>query len=485
MGARALAAALLAAALAACVGPLRRDGAEAPRPDDLRERLAALAEAGGPPTHLAFVTIAGLEPAHYGVAGAPGAAPAAPTVALLAEHGVAAELVEPVAPPAAYPAHASLVTGRPPREHGIVADQRLGERGVRRERASHASLLKAPALWQLAAARRLPVAALDWPTTEGAGIEALLPDVVPTRRGERWATLAEAGATPALAARLREASTAEDGDALARPGPERDALIVSLACELVRAPRPPALLLLRLAGPESPLRDAGPASRAARAALAAADAQLARLLACYDEAGLLATSAFAVAGDRVLHPVHTAIRPNALLAQARLVTLDLRGDVGSWSAIARSNGGSAFVYARDEQRALEARGVLDDVARRTGAFRVVTADEMIRLGADPDAWFGLEALPGFTFANDPAPPIQVPSAARAANGRLWEDRPAWPGFVAFGRGVRRGVRIPRMSQLDVAPTLAALLAMPFERVEGRALVGLLTGTAPAPVAAPR
>ena len=95
MGARALAAAVLAAALAHVRRAAAARRGPAPRPDDLRERLAALAEAGGPPTHLAFVTIAGLEPAHYGVAGAPGAAPAAPTVALLAEHGVAAELVEP------------------------------------------------------------------------------------------------------------------------------------------------------------------------------------------------------------------------------------------------------------------------------------------------------------------------------------------------------------------------------------------------------
>jgi len=488
MRVRALAAAALAAvSLVSCLGPLRRGGPEAPRPDALRERLAALGEAPGPPAHLVFVSIAGLEPAHYGASaavGAPPAPPVTPTVALLAELGVAAELVEPIAPPASYPAHATLVTGRPPREHGIVADQRLGERGVRRERASHASLLRAPAFWQVAAERRLPVAALDWPTTEGAGVEALLPDVVPTRRGEHWAALAAAAATPALATRVREAS--EDGAALARPGPARDALLVELACDLLRGPRPPTLLLLRLRGPEAALRDAGPASPAARAAFAGADAELGRLLACLDDAGLLGASAVAVAGDRALHAVHTAIRPNALLAQARLVRLDALGGVAEWAAIARSNGGSAFVYARDEARALEARGVLEDVARRSGAFRVVSADEMIRLGADPEAWFGLEALPGFTFSDAAAPPIQLPSPERSANGRLWEDRPATPGFVAFGRGVRRGVRIPRMSQLDVAPTLASLLGLPLERVEGRTLVGLLSAPAPAaPVAAPR
>lgn len=488
MRARARVAATLAVAcLVSCVGPLRRGAPEAPRPEALRERLAALVEAPGPPAHLVLVSIAGLEPAHYGASaavGVPPAQPVAPTLAVLAELGVAAELVEPIAPPATYPAHATLVTGRPPREHGIVADQRLGERGVRRERASHASLLRAPAFWQVAKERRLPVAALDWPTTEGAGVEALLPDVVPTRRGETWTALAEAEASPNLAARVREAS--ENGAALARPGAARDALLVELACGLFDGPRPPALLLLRLRGAEAALRDAGPASPVARAAFEAADAEVGRLLGCLDDAGLLAVSAVAVAGDRALHAVHTAIRPNALLAQARLVRPDARGGVAEWAAIARSNGGSAFVYARNEARALEARGVLEDVALRSGAFRVVSADEMIRLGADPEAWFGLEALPGFTFADAVTPPIQVPSPARSANGRLWEDRPATPGFLAFGRGVRRGVRVPRMSQLDVAPTLASLLGLPLERVEGRTLVGLLTAPAPAaPVAAPR
>jgi hypothetical protein len=47
------------------------------------------------------------------------------------------------------------------------------------------------------------------------------------------------------------------------------------------------------------------------------------------------------------------------------------------------------------------------------------------------------------------------------------------GLVAFGRGFRRGVRVPRMSQLDVAPTLAALLGLRLEAATGRTLVGVL------------
>ena len=52
------------------------------------------------------------------------------------------------------------------------------------------------------------------------------------------------------------------------------------------------------------------------------------------------------------------------------------------------------------------------------------------------------------------------------------------GFVAWGRGVRRGIRIPRMEQTDVAPTVARLLGVELGEVEGRLLVGALALGAP-------
>jgi hypothetical protein len=104
---------------------------------------------------------------------------------------------------------------------------------------------------------------------------------------------------------------------------------------------------------------------------------------------------------------------------------------------------------------------------------VVSADEMIQRGADPQAWFGLEAEPGFAFEDDRLGAPLAPARSRAAGGYLRESPDQRTGFVAFGRGVRRGLDVPRMSQLDVAPTLATLLGVPLEPTAGRALVGLL------------
>jgi len=254
--------------------------------------------------------------------------------------------------------------------------------------------------------------------------------------------------------------------AVAEPGPTRDALLVDLACDAFA--RSPRLVLLRLRGAEAASISGGPGSDAADAAFSTVDGELARLLRCADEAGVLAQAAFVVTGDRAFAPAHTAVRPNVWLREAGWITPQ-----GRWTALVRSNGSSGFVYANEARTALDVRGRLDTGARETGAFRVVSADEMIARGADPDAWFGLQAEPGFVFENDIAGPSLAPAGARGAGGWLAREGAPAVGLVAFGRGVRSGVVVPRMTQLDVAPTLAALLGVPLEAATGRSLVGLL------------
>jgi hypothetical protein len=123
---------------------------------------------------------------------------------------------------------------------------------------------------------------------------------------------------------------------------------------------------------------------------------------------------------------------------------------------------------------VRARRALAAAAERTRAFRVVSAEEMLRLGADPDAWFGLEAEPGFAFGNSAGGPLLRPEVRRGVGGYLPHRAEMNAGFVAWGRGLRSGVRIPTMRQTDVAPTVARLLGLELGEVDGRVLVGALS-----------
>lgn len=420
----------------------------------------------GRPDQVLLISVSGLTPDLYLRAPTP-----MPVLAELARAGAAAEFVESVVPATTYPAHTSLVTGRPPNDHGVPADRMLGEHGVRRARYWHASYVRGATLWQSAIDAHIGVAALDWPATLGAAIPLLLPDVLPIRRGERWIDLLAETTTPWLLELAR--SRPEALEASGKPGAPRDALLVDMVCRVVAAEPPPGLILLRLSQTEPVLRDQGPYSEQVREAFARVDAELGHLLDCLDEAGSLASAAVAVVGDRALLPVHTSVRPNFALAEAGLLRLEASGLVESWSALVRSNGGSAFVYAREDRSAVDARNVLEAEAERSGAYRIVGADEMIRREADSEAWFGLEARPGFAFDDSARGPLLRPAARRSADGYL-EPRPdLGPGFVIYGRGVRSNLRIPEIDQLDIAPTIAELLGLGLPGARGRPFVGVL------------
>ena len=187
------------------------------------------------------------------------------------------------------------------------------------------------------------------------------------------------------------------------------------------AERPPALLLLRLTQTAPALRGDGPGSGSARAAFAAADAELARLLGCFDAAGLLADAAVAVVGDRVFEPVHSAVLPNAALAEARLVDLEPTGGVRE------------LARARPLERRLRVRLRARRGPRRRGARACSRGS---RAGAEP-------------FASSPPPRCRraapIPTRGSAST------RP--PGF-SFGDEARGAARRARRGARRLGPAQA-------------------------------
>jgi len=425
---------------------------------------------------VALVSIGGFAP--QAIATGDGAKALLPTVARFAAHGARAFEVTPVVPAATYPAHATLVTGVSPAQHGIAADRRIGEHGVSDAWYSAVSALRVPALWHVAGDAQLLVASLDWPTTQGAPISLLLPDVPGTQAGQTWLDRLRGAATPTAMLALAEKHGAAAPEA-AQPGAARDAALVDVACELVAAPRRPRLVLLRLSQAAQALEAYGPGSDEADRAFAGVDRELERWLHCLRDAGQIEITSVFVVGDFATSAVHTAIAPNVALAAARLLVAQ-GGAIASWEAITRSNGGSAFVYARDERPALRAREVLVREAGAAGVFRLLSADEMLKAGGDPEAWFGLEASPGYLFDDAASGELLRAAAARGAGGYVSQGPAQSPGFAAWGRGIRRGIRIPVMRQTDVAPTLARLLGLSLGETEGHALVGLFEVAKPLP-----
>jgi hypothetical protein len=470
-----VAAALMPALVTGCASPTHDSGPVERQSPAQRNalRLPAIDRPAARPDRLLLIAVPGLQPQHY--LGGASAAPAAPLLAELAEAGAAALEVEGVAPAEIYTAAASAITGRLPGAHGITVERRIGARDLGGRRVSRVGDLRAPALWQRASELGFRVASIAWPTTEGAALASVLSDCE-AERGETW--LANAGRTldpSALAALERGGERFAEG-AVDRPGAERDRVLTEVACDWLAARPGPALFLIRLSGLDVASRRFGPKSHESITALAQVDQRIEELLTCSARSVPLEASAVILAGLRSIHPVHTQIAPNALLARAGLLAAG-----GAWSALARSNGGSAFVYATSERAALRARSELLAEAQRSRAFRVVPAEELLPLGADPEAWFGLRAEPGYRFVDASDGAVLAASEPRGEGGYLPDTGTS--GWLAWGQGFRSGLQIPRMRLTDTAPTAARLLGFelaPEGELDGRALIGALAVPAGAP-----
>ncbi len=124
-----------------------------------------------------------------------------PTLRRLMAEGDVADGVVGENPTITWPAHTTLITGVPPRRHGILGNGRPGsETGSRH---FDTSMLTAPTLWQAAKAAGLTVGVITWPVTVSPQIDFDLPEYFEKGHGEGMdlATLA-AKATPGLIERI-------------------------------------------------------------------------------------------------------------------------------------------------------------------------------------------------------------------------------------------------------------------------------------------
>ncbi len=427
-----------------------------------------------------LVSVAGLRPVHYGAGTEKGLQTRGvlmPNLAQLARNGAYADAMIPVLPSAPYPVHATLVTGLRPKRHGVLGDELLGPRGLYVRGIARESRIRGIPLWRAARAAGHSTVSLNWPSTRGADVALLLPDMgVPERAADQtWLALLAEEASPWVVDRLRQLD--ETLPATAWPTTERrDELVEQLACEIVVQPVTPALWLLAFERSGTALARNGPGSDGARMGFERVDAALGRLLECFDAAGLADTTAFVVVGDRSLFPLHTVVYPNTVLQQVGLITpapRHLGSGVASWDAFVRSYGGAAVVYAKGEDDALLARRALEEQATRTRAFRIVSAGELETLHSDPEAWFGLQAEAGYGVGQSARGPLLQATDRRGLGGSLPTQTDSAVGFVAWGAGLRPGVRVPEMWQIDVAPTVASLLGFRLPGADGSPLVGIL------------
>lgn len=410
------------------------------------------------PRHVVLVSIDGLMPDTYLEADRLGLR--VPNLRGLAARGVTARVLG-VLPSVTYPSHTTLITGVPPRRHGIVSNTLFDPTGLSNHAWSwYARDVRTPTLVSAARAQGLVTAAVSWPVSVGLAADFNMPEF--WRSGSEHPS--DLGLLEALSAPgLIEAVARRRGRPFRYPPTDDER--TDAAAHLIEAHRP-HLVLLHVFETDSAQHRHGPGSPEAKAALEAADARLGRVLAALAAAGIAERTLVAVVSDHGFLPVAAELRPNAVLREAGLVTPDAKGKVASWRAWFQVDGGSAALHLREG----EPPALAERVRRlfepkpgqpREGLRAVLDRAAIERLGGPAEAVLVLDAREGFTLDDVVSGSWSQPAkpATRGTHGYA-PDRPEMhASLVMAGPGVAPKGHLGVVPMTSIAPTLARYLGL--------------------------
>jgi predicted AlkP superfamily pyrophosphatase or phosphodiesterase len=454
-----LIAALLLVASPAAVLRARGQGERPPAP---RPRDGA---------HVIMISIDGLVPDYYTQSASVGLR--VPHLSEMKLGGAYAEGVEGVYPSVTYPSHTTLVSGVRPAAHGIIQN-RIFEAPTdeqTREWYWFSKDLKAETLWTLAKKSGLVTAAVGWPVTVGAEIDYNVPEIIDPKESPPTPKRSLQHTTPGLIqSALNAGAFGKESGTDARRTAISEFIITSYK---------PGLMLIHLVELDGAHHRYGTRSPQALQTAERLDGYIGRIVEATRKAGIFDKTTFLIVSDHGFAAVEKKFAPNVTLVKEKLITLDASGKPSAWKAAAWPAGGSCAIVLKDpsdKESAAKVASVFGQMAARGGGpvGRVLTPDEMKRLGAIPNAALMLDAAPGIAFAEDlTGPEVYEAKDYRGTHGHLPTRAEMRSSLIVYGEGARAGAKVGLARMIDIGPTAAALLGLSFPKAEGSAIRELI------------
>lgn len=402
-----------------------------------------------------------------------------PNLRKLAAAGASAEAMTVVNPSVTWINHTTLITGVQPRKHGVLFNGLLVRNGTNKPPkiepwVDRSRLVFAPTVYDAAYKAGLTTAEVDWVAITRPGTINWSFAEIPERESVVVKEMLAAGAL------------SEQEFNWMQPGSRKNMAWVDdtwtrAACFIFKQHKP-NLLMHHTLNTDSTHHRYGPNSAPSYTALAYADRLVGDLIRAVDESGERAKTTFFIVTDHGFKKVSTHVYPNVALKKAGL--LHAAGPtITDCDVYVKAQGGMAFAYILNPARKDELRPkVLAALRACEGIDQVIDGREGPSLGMPtPDENQGmgdfiLYPKSGCAFS-DLVKGDDVTAPAEnygGSHGYLASDLELDGLFIASGAGIKPGVKLPRVRNLDVAPTIAKLLDVPLPNVDGKVLEEILS-----------
>jgi len=371
--------------------------------------------------------------------------------------------VNSVYPSVTYACHTSIVTGKVPNHHRIVTNTLL-----QKNRVNHPDwywqrkYIKADTFYDRFIDQGYKVASFLWPVTAKSRINYIFPEVLPNRFWDSQVFTVLRNGSPKFVLDLF-LKYKDKVDGIRQPN--LDDFVTACVIDTI-INKDVDVFMVHLTDLDAQRHDYGCQSDQAKLALDRLAARFGKFVQALKDKGIYEQTNIIVLGDHHQKDFHTKVNVNKLLAD-KLWLLYKKDKVVDYKAIAKSNGGSCYIYVKnDKVDKKELLKILKEFKKdpNNGIKEIFDSKEIAKLGADGQADFMLEGQDGFIFSDY----IGGGEKGKKADHGYLPSLPNYQTFFAMaGPDVKENQVVESMSLIDIAPTLSEIFNLNMVDMDGR------------------
>ena len=397
-----------------------------------------------------------------------------PNFSKLIKNGALIKNVESVYPSLTYPAHVTIVTGKYPKNHGVINNTVLDFKNDNPDWYWYRKYIKGDTIFDLAEKSGMKTCSILWQVTARSKITYNMPEIFCTKRYDNQILKSALAGSKIYQVNMNKRF------GYLRQGMEEpylDNFATEVAKKTIRELKP-NLILLHLIDSDSQKHKYGIENKEVIESLKRHDERLGEIIESLKLAGIYEDSTIIALGDHSQINVNNVIKLNSILMKNDLINVN-GNKIKSYKAIAKSCDGSRYIYLKnkkDVETRKKVRDILNELKNKYSNVieEVYNNEEIKNLGADINASFMIEAKRGYYFIDDfLGEAIEVIDESskikhklRASHGYLPSRDNYKTFFIAYGKTIKKGVVLEKGKLINHGPTIAKILDIDLRDCDG-------------------
>ena len=397
-----------------------------------------------------------------------------PNFSKLIKNGALIKNVESVYPSLTYPAHATIVTGKYPKNHGVINNTVLDFKNDNPDWYWYRKYIKGDTIFDLAEKSGMKTCSILWPVTARSKITYNMPEIFCTKRYDNQILKSALAGSKIYQVNMNKKF------GYLRQGMEEpylDNFATEVAKKTIRELKP-NLILLHLIDSDSQKHKYGIENKEVIESLKRHDERLGEIIESLKLAGIYEDSTIIALGDHSQINVNNVIKLNSILMNIDLINVNCN-KIKSYKDIDKSCDGSSYIYLKnknDVETRKKVRDILNELKNKYSNVieEVYNNEEIKNLGADINASFMIEAKRGYYFIDDfLGEAIEVIDESskikhklRASHGYLPSRDNYKTFFIAYGKTIKKGVVLEKGKLINHGPTIAKILEIDLRDCDG-------------------